>query len=554
MIPYIHHDGDKSFISDQMENLPYRFRPIIAKRYSQIFKNESRYSANISLLNYVDKVDKNPLVRNALIIDDDGIVSKAQAIAKRIGIECQTLEQALKLASVRLKAKYLPDPDGLEIDDYSMQRLGCQLWWRRALRKQQRRAIEETGRDLNLVNVNDGIYSTDETANRRKQQRARNRAMLEEVKVVNELGDEFTLQELSDKSVSNPEIRRMELMTRIAGFEKYALENDHVAEFWTVTCPSKYHSALSKNGRVNKKFNGLTPRDGQQYLAKTWARVRAKYAREGIEVYGFRVAEPQHDGTPHWHLLLFMPQSQAKQAREIYREYALKEDSQERGAYQYRFDFKTMNSGGAAGYIAKYISKNIDGYGIEKDLFDNCAATSAERVDAWASTWGIRQFQQIGGASVTVWRELRRLTKDQVKSGGALEVAAVAADTGDWCGYLKAQKENPIKLVKAWNDSAGRYGEPVGDQIFGVELAGVAYVTRIHVWTICEKREEISAFQARSASWSPVNNCTEKFIEPEVLKEIDQSYTFKDTIKRIEKGNYAQQTNNTRRKFDRITY
>ncbi|UQQ17173.1 replication endonuclease [Salmonella sp. WGH-01] len=39
------------------------------------------------------------------------------------------------------------------------------------------------------------------------------------------------------------------------------------------------------------------------------------------------------------------------------RRYALKEDGDERGAARNRFQAKHLNRGGAAGYIAKYISK-----------------------------------------------------------------------------------------------------------------------------------------------------------------------------------------------------
>ena len=36
------------------------------------------------------------------------------------------------------------------------------------------------------------------------------------------------------------------------------------------------------------------------------------------------------------------------------------------------------------------------------DLYGNEAMTASQRVDAWASTWRVRQFQQIGGAPVTI--------------------------------------------------------------------------------------------------------------------------------------------------------
>ncbi len=65
--------------------------------------------------------------------------------------------------------------------------------------------------------------------------------------------------------------------------------------------------------------------------------MRAKLKRDGISVYGFRIAEPQHDGTPHWHLLLFMEHQQTAKVSEIFRHYALQVDGDEPGAKKHRF-------------------------------------------------------------------------------------------------------------------------------------------------------------------------------------------------------------------------
>ena len=81
--------------------------------------------------------------------------------------------------------------------------------------------------------------------------------------------------------------------------------------------------------------------------------------------------------------------------RSIFRKYALQEDGNERGAKNHRFKVISIdpNKGTAAGYIAKYISKNIDGTDIEQDLYGNDSKPAASRIDAWSSTWNIRQFQ-----------------------------------------------------------------------------------------------------------------------------------------------------------------
>ncbi len=65
----------------------------------------------------------------------------------------------------------------------------------------------------------------------------------------------------------------------------------------------------------------------------------------------------------------------------------------------------------ATGYLVKYVSKNIDGFGMTASF--QTRQTSGEKrmplVGAWSSVWCIRQFQQLGNIPISLWRELRRL-------------------------------------------------------------------------------------------------------------------------------------------------
>jgi hypothetical protein len=306
-------------------------------------------------------------------------------------------------------------------------------WWLKRLRQLQKRKTEQVMQILGKVNRSRGIYCSDTTVQNRRLELKHQYEFMSRSYVVNEDGQRFSLKEISDKNVSNPVLRRNELMTRLRGFEDLSKELGHIGSFVTITCPSKYHCAYAKSGERNPKWQGATPYDSQQYLCSVWAKIRAELARQGISIYGIRVAEPQHDGTPHWHMILFMAPEYKDRFNAVVMNYALEEDGSEAGAKENRVKLVDIdpNKGSATGYLAKYIAKNIDGAGLDQDINGGDPIIAAQRVEAWASCWGIRQFQQIGGVSVTVWREARRLKAGEQISE-AVEAVREAADQGNW--------------------------------------------------------------------------------------------------------------------------
>lgn len=354
-------------------------------------------------------------------------------------------------------------------------------WWRRKLRALHAKVVEGAAMSMGYVNRTSDCYVSNESLARRMQQNRRNAKMLENTVAINEQGDEYTLAELSALGIANKAIRRAELMTRIAGFEKIARDCNDVGLFLTLTCPSRMHKWKTlEKGKViqNSKYDGTLPNEAQAYLSKqVWARTRAKWKRDGIAGYGFRIVEPNHDGTPHWHLLLFFKREKAEAAVKVLRDYALKDSGDEIGAKEHRLKVVEIDwsRGSAAGYIAKYVAKNIDGYMVDKDLLGNDAIESSARVEAWASTWRIRQFQQIGGPPVGVWRELRRVKvlpdeppECMVRAWNAVNRIEEGdkVKRADWAEYVIAQggvavgRNSNVRMEKKEVEGIGRYYEP----------------------------------------------------------------------------------------------
>ncbi len=368
-------------------------------------------------------------------------------------------------------------------------------------------------------------------------------------------GEEIPLAAVIEGSNANKTIRRTEFMVRMSGFEDIADEHGLMGGFFTITAPSKYHASKTVRGKretlsiANDKYQGFNPSQTQQYLCKTWSKVRAKLARLSLPYMGMRVAEPNHDATPHWHAIFFFDPKHEAEIVAVVEDYFTEEDRGELvNGITPRVEYKRMDKkkGTATGYIAKYISKNIDGYQLDDNEDGESAASEAISACAWASLWGIRQFQPIGGAPVGIWRELRKLPSTNIKSKKEnnaldgkndsdekavtpeiksfsdlqqekhpLELARYCADIGNWSMYLEAmggifcpRSLMPVSLL--YKESENSYGEIV-NKTYGVVCLGIEEITRADTWEIVKASATTKGSgvcKRQFVPWSSVNNCT----------------------------------------------
>ncbi|QBX66891.1 replication endonuclease [Serratia quinivorans] len=405
----------------------------------------------------------------------------------------------------------------------ALSRLTSDRWWLRRLKMQRMQWREALLIAIGNVSRNTSPYASRQAIRDVKARRQSNLDYLRRCDLENTVtGERIDLMEKVLGSIANPAIRRMELMNTLAGIETYAARSSHIGLFVTLTTPSRFHPMRTAGDRGKSRFNhrwdreDFTPKDGQRYLVKQWSKMRTAFKDRQLQVYGVRVVEPHHDGTPHWHLMLFTPNNHRQPVIDILLRYALQQDAGEPGAQENRLQYKHLNRGGATAYMAKYIAKNLDGYALEEELDHETGSPlseTANAVSAWASTWRIPQFHPFGLPSIGAYRECRRIRGQSLTQqfDARTEAVRAAADTGDFAGYINAQGGANVPRSRQWvrvaRDDApmlNSYDERV-QKVVGIYVPHLGpdrvYRTRTLQWRIVAKNRE------PATPWSSANNC-----------------------------------------------
>ncbi|HEJ0095000.1 TPA: replication endonuclease [Citrobacter freundii] len=470
-----------------------------------------------------------------LFVSDDVKPEEIRQAWEKIAAEAMRLEVIPPAFEKLRRKKRRRKPVPYELIPPSLARMLCADWWYRKLWQMRCEWREEQLRAVCLVNKKASPYVSYETVIHKREQRRKSLEFFRSHELVNEDGDALDMEDVVNASSSNPAHRRNEMMACVKGLELIAEMRGDCAVFYTITCPSRFHATLN-NGRPNPKWTSATVRQSSDYLVDTFAAFRKAMHKAGLRWYGVRVAEPHHDGTVHWHLLCFMRKKDRRSITALLRKFAIREDREELGTNtgpRFKSELINPRKGTPTSYIAKYISKNIDGRGLAKEISKETGRTlrdSAEHVSAWASLHRVQQFRFFGIPGRQAYRELRLLAgqaarvHSERKAGAPvldnprLDAVLAAADAGCFATYIMKQggvlvprKHHLVRTAYELNDEPSAYGDH-GIRIYGIwsPIVEGKICTHAMKWKKVRKAvdvQEAVADQGACAPWTRGNNC-----------------------------------------------
>lgn len=170
----------------------------------------------------------------------------------------------------------------------------------------------------------------------------------------NNTGQQFSLKDCIVSSNHSPKRYYGEIQNRINTLEREATNAGLTPVFLTITLPSEFHSMkTTRNGKLirNPKYNGIEPKEAVKILTKMFGKLRhdrsLKELTKKQRMY-YRVNEPHKDGTPHTHILLFIPKERIERVEKAF--YRMFNSD----ANKFEKEIRSATS-----YIMKYINKTL---------------------------------------------------------------------------------------------------------------------------------------------------------------------------------------------------
>ena len=161
------------------------------------------------------------------------------------------------------------------------------------------------------------------------------------------------LKDLIISANHSPHRYYAEVQNRVNTLVENATDKGLVPLFMTITLPSQYHPFKLRGKQLveNPKYDGTPPREAVKALTRRFARLRNDRALRDIprtqRVY-FRVNEPHQSGTPHTHILYYVPADRVDRLIKAFnRLFPEKGNDIQQGLRN------------AAAYVMKYINKTL---------------------------------------------------------------------------------------------------------------------------------------------------------------------------------------------------
>ena len=270
---------------------------------------------------------------------------------------------------------------------------------------------------------------------------------------------------LSDLLISanhSPDRYYAEVQNRVNTLTTIAKQRELKPLFLTLTLPSEYHKykTLQRNGIKDKlvpnpKYNNIPAKDAVKILTKMFAKLRhdrsLKELSKEQRIY-FRVNEPHKDGTPHTHILMFVPADRVERVKKAFKRlfFGPANDIQD--------DIENATS-----YVMKYINKTLP-LSKQKNLSEK-----DKYLNAWYSKNRVIRFNSSKTlAPLNLYRLLhqkyslfaltRLISENHFKIYVTLDTNKVMEVINEWGDVVYARGSN-FDVVTAGSHPRGNYSQ-----------------------------------------------------------------------------------------------